>query len=413
MKTAHLSDGGRRGFPAIMRRLMAVGVGVVCLAGSAAAWQPSGWSWWDQSFAIEDGSGDAYWLNTNNQQWVYGFAPEKRWEPRSTSGMASGWVWWAWPYAYGADNGSWFYVNEQDTQWCVNLDTGMWSTLGAPEGMAAIPGGSFLMGNALSATGDGNAYNEEPVHTVTIGAFYMDRYEVTKRSWDEVRAWGLTHGYTDLPEGSGQAADHPVQAINWFAALKWCNARSEMEGFPVCYTVSNLVYLTGQNEADCDWTAAGYRLPTEAEWERAARGGTAGTRFPWIDSDTVQHTRANYQSSDQFSYDTSATRGYHPATTNGAQPYTRPVGSFAPNGYGLYDLAGNVWEWCWDWYDSGYYHYSSDTNPHGPAGGSDRMIRGGSWANYADNCRVADRYIVNPATPISNVGFRTVRPRGP
>ncbi len=402
-------------------QLVAMGVALMVLAGNAKAWQPSGWTWWSGSYAIVYATGATYWLNPNDRQWTYGLAPANGWQKLGQSGLASGWSWWAWPYAYDLEGGAWYYLNVGDTQWCVNLETGAWSRLGAPivapppppAAMVEIPAGSFPMGNALHATGDGNAYNELPVHTVTVDAFRMDRHEVTKRTWDEVRAWGLTNGYTDLPVGGGQASNHPVQMINWFAALKWCNARSQMEGRPVCYTVSNLVYKTGQNEPDCDWTAAGYRLPTEAEWEKAARGGAEGTRFPWTDTDTLQHARANYQSSDLFSYDTSATRGYHPDYIGGATPYTSPVGRFEPNGYGLYDMAGNVWELCWDWYESGYYNYSAATNPRGPAGGSDRIIRGGSWANFADNCRVADRYIINPYSPINNVGFRTVRPLNP
>ena len=119
----------------------------------------------------------------------------------------------------------------------------------------------------------------------------------------------------------------------------------------------------------------GYRLPTEAEWEKAARGGASGHRFPWSDADTITHSRANYyvrtqNGTNYYAYDISPTPGDHPIFNDGTLPYTSPVGSFAANGYGLYDMAGNVWEWCWDWY--GLYSSGSQTDSHGPASGTYR-----------------------------------------
>jgi sulfatase modifying factor 1 len=154
-----------------------------------------------------------------------------------------------------------------------------------------------------------------------------------------------------------------------------------------------------------NWSG-GYRLPTEAEWEKAARGGASGQRFPW--GDTITHSRANYSSSTSYAYDVSPTRGYHPTFNDGVYPYTSPVGYFAANGYGLYDMAGNVWEWCWDWYGTPY-GQPGTTNPTGPASGSGRVLRGGSWNGSAGNARCANRLNDYPDYAYDDLGFRCVR----
>ena len=149
--------------------------------------------------------------------------------------------------------------------------------------MALISAGSFTMGDSL----DGG-----PVRTNYVSAFYMDKYEVTKASWDELYQWATNHGYSFDDAGSGKEVNHPVQTIEWYDAVKWCNARSEKEGrMPAYYTDATLttVYRSGQTNVQNDWVKwkAGYRLPTEAEWEKAARGGASGHRFPWADTDTI------------------------------------------------------------------------------------------------------------------------------
>jgi formylglycine-generating enzyme required for sulfatase activity len=285
-----------------------------------------------------------------------------------------------------------------------------------PSGMVLIPAGDFVMGNATNVFPAGEGGSDElPQHTVSISAFYMGKTEVTKAQWDEVYDWAVTNGYTFENVGSGKATDHPVHTVNWNDCVKWANAQSEMEGLTPCYlaeTSTGTVYRAGvvSNPA-CDWYANGYRLATEAEWEKAARGGALGTRFPWTAVDTIQHTRANYEANigGFYPYDTSAQGGYHPDYTNGVTPYTSPAGSFAPNGYGLYDMAGNLYEWCWDWYDNGYYTSSPDTDPRGPASGSLRVLRGGYWSNYAYYCRVAYRDFASPGYGSYFLGFRLVR----
>jgi formylglycine-generating enzyme required for sulfatase activity len=280
-----------------------------------------------------------------------------------------------------------------------------------PTGMALIPQGAFTMGDSLDGMSDA------PTRTVTLDAYYMGKYEVTKAEWDEVRTWGLSNGYTDLAAGSGKASNHPVQSIDWYQMAKWCNARSQKEGLtPVYYTndAQTTIYKTGSvdvTNAQVKWAANGYRLPTEAEWEKAARGGLSGKRFPW--GDTISHSRANYYASSSYSYDSSGSvNNYHPSYATGSMPYTSPVGAFAANGYGLHDMAGNVWEWCWDWY--GTYAAGSQTNPRGATLGTYRVYRGGGWSYEAYGSRVAIRsYYKLPTYTHDFVGFRVVRSSAP
>jgi formylglycine-generating enzyme required for sulfatase activity len=194
--------------------------------------------------------------------------------------------------------------------------------------------------------------------------------------------------------------------------VKWCNARSEKEGKrPVYYSdeAFTTVYKTGTETVYAKWDEAGYRLPTEAEWEKAARGGLSGKRFPW--GDTISQSQANYNgNTNSYSYDLGPD-GYNAiGSVGGTSPATSPVGSFAANGYGLYDMVGNVGEWCWDWYRT---PYAGGSDPRGPATGTYRVSRGCCWISYAHNARCAGRYYDNPATIADyNDGFRAVLPLG-
>lgn len=272
-----------------------------------------------------------------------------------------------------------------------------------PAGMVLIPTGAFQMGDPFN---EGNA-DERPIHSVAVSGFCMDRLEVTKALWDSVKAWSAGRGYAFDHVGAGKAPNHPVQSINWYDAVKWCNARSEQDRRPPAYYTDaalTQVYRTGRAEPFVRWTADGFRLPTEAEWEKAARGGVNAARFPWGDS--ITHLLANYCSRTNESYDASATRGYHPAYTGGGTPYTSPAGAFAANAYGVRDATGNVWEWCWDWYAG--YGSAAQSDPRGPTTGSKRVNRGGSWFAYADGCRVSDRSGLYPTNTYDTLGLRCV-----
>ena len=247
-----------------------------------------------------------------------------------------------------------------------------------PSGMVWIPAGT----NAGTDLDCGD-------YSLTVEAFYMDRYEVTKAQWDEVYAWAVAHGYRFDTAGSGKGPDHPVHTVHWYDCVKWCNARSQKEGRTPCYTLGGKVYKTRQIPPDCNFAANGYRLPTNTEWSYAARGGLSGQRFPW--GNTIMHSHANYYSSSAHSYDTSPTRDYHPDYDDGDMPYTSPAGSFAANGYGLYDMAGNVSEWCWD------------ASPD-----SARYLRGGDWFEYAESAHCGRLMRRLPYYRGDCDGFRTV-----
>jgi len=280
--------------------------------------------------------------------------------------------------------------------------------------MVLIPAGSFVMG-ATTNVGHETISDAAPQHTVMVSAFYMDKYEVTSNLWAGVYTWATNKGYAFGTGWCGKAATHSAHSVDWYDAIAWCNARSQRDGFTPCYTNANgTVYTNAAGNSfagGCNWAANGYRLPTEAEWEKAARGGVANRRFPWDDANTIQHARANYYAQpSSYTYDTSPTTGYHPSYNTGGTPYTSPVGSFAPNGYGLYDMAGNVFEWCWDWYSSTYYTSSPGTDPAGPASPlTYRVLRGGSWYFAEAYARVAIRLNLHPGDEYDYLGFRCAR----
>jgi formylglycine-generating enzyme required for sulfatase activity len=273
-----------------------------------------------------------------------------------------------------------------------------------PAGMIWIDGGDEVLGQNGVAT---------PIHTNFISGFWMDEMEVTKAKWDKVYQWAITNGYAFDNPGSGKTNNHPVQTVNWYSCAKWCNARSEKDGLTPCYYTSSAlvtVYTNGSLTISnnwVNWSANGYRLPTEAEWEKAARGARQGRRFPW-GGDTIQHERANYQAATNlYAYDTSPTNGYHPDYMTGSFPFTSPAGSFPANGYGLHDMAGNVFEWCWDWDD--VYSAVYQVDPKGPETGSSRIQRSGAWGTDASWARCASRNSGSPGDASQSVGLRCVR----
>jgi sulfatase modifying factor 1 len=260
------------------------------------------------------------------------------------------------------------------------------------DGMVLIKGGTFLMG-----TTDGMPY-EAPVHTVAINSFWMDEHEVTVA---EFAGFVAATGYQTDAEKFGWSGVFDGKTGEWGKVdrVDWqypdgptSQARPDE---PVCQVSWH------DAEAYARW--AGKRLPTEAEWECAARGGLAGKKYAWGDE-----LRPNGKPVANW------WQGHFPEKDTGEDGFTSraPVKSFPPNGYGLYDTAGNVWEWCADWYSDDYYSRSARDNPTGPAGSKERVIRGGSWMcaeNFCTNYRVAARSHATPDSGLNNLGFRCAR----
>ncbi|MGC4014807.1 MAG: SUMF1/EgtB/PvdO family nonheme iron enzyme [Luteolibacter sp.] len=278
--------------------------------------------------------------------------------------------------------------------------------------MKFIPAGTFTMGDD-----NGGEQSAMPAHPVQVSAFYMDKFEVTLGDWQTVVNWAQAHGY-DIPLNLtfSPPLNHPAPAVTWYDAVKWCNARSEMEGrVPAYYTdaTTTNVYRSGTVDlvsANVNWAGNGYRLPTEAEWERASRGGLEGKIYSWGDESLVGRTNG-WQ--------------YQQAIDNVESPYplSTPVGYFdghqevpgpdMANGFGLYDMSGNVWEWCWDRYSD--YEKPKLFDPKGPDVGETRLTRGGSWWNNEADMTNAHRYPFPPVgeTIYGQIGFRTIRAAAP
>ena len=234
--------------------------------------------------------------------------------------------------------------------------------------MVFIPGGDFVMGDERGEV-------DEIPHEVSLSSFYMDKYLVTQADYEKV----IGNNPSRWP-----GRKNPVEQMRWSDAVRYCNGRSRLEGLQPCYDLENWT---------CDFAANGYRLPTEAEWEYACRAGTK-TRYFFGDDRTKLRNFAWFKGN------------------SGQRP--RPVGRKLPNPFGLFDMLGNVWQWCNDFYQVDYYQESPRRDPRGPVSGDNKVVRGGSWAAEADQCRSSFRYYENPSyTDVcfgyDIYGFRCVR----
>ena len=263
----------------------------------------------------------------------------------------------------------------------------------APEGFVKIPAASIAETESLTSTSEVFVSGRK----LEIASFYMSDHPVTRGEYKAVMGSDPSEAKAYDKDGNKLTGDdavknNPVNYISWYDALVYCNKLSIKEGLTPCYAIdgktqpSEWSAVPTENDstwdaATCDFTADGYRLPTEAEWEWAARGGES---YTFAGSNDIKEV------------------AWYINNTSG----TRDVKTKKANGYGLYDMSGNVWEWCWDWYGS----ISSDMPATGPASGSRRCQRGGSWYDISNFARVVNRYYYSPNGRNYNyAGFRVVR----
>jgi len=291
--------------------------------------------------------------------------------PRSTSQIYAGQA--VKCYSGALEDFAQYYWRVVSTDGAGNVTVSeVWNFRTIQDGFVLISGGSYTRGSPTSEPQRGS---DETQHQVTLSSFWMSPYEVTEALWASVM-------------GGSTTSQLPAVIVNWFDAVAFCNLLSTSRGLTPAYTISGTTVTWNQG-------ANGYRLPTEAEWEYACRAGST-TAFA---NGPITHTGC------QPLDPKLATRGWYCGNSGGNRRL--PVGQKLANAWGLYDMHGNMWEWCWDWY--GIYPTGSVTNPTGPSSGSGRVFRGGSWYSYAKFCRSAYRGSNDTSVVPGVYGFRLTR----
>lgn len=234
--------------------------------------------------------------------------------------------------------------------------------------MVWVSGGTFTMGS----TGSDAESDEKPLHSVSVSGYYIGKYEVTQTQWTSIMGSNPSDYKGD---------NRPVEEVSWTDCCRFCNALSDHYGLQRCYSISG----SGDDATvTMVHSSGGFRLPTEAEWEFAARGGNSSRGYKYSGSDNIDNV------------------AWYTDNSNA----THNVGGKNGNELGIYDMSGNVWEWCWDWY--GAYTSQTQTNPTGAYSGSGRVIRGGGWGSNARRCRCADRNFISPSYRDCDLGLRLV-----
>jgi formylglycine-generating enzyme len=274
--------------------------------------------------------------------------------------------------------------------WCVDVNQSK-----SLIDMIYVEGGAYVMGK----TDDGGAFDDQQAHQVKVSSFFIGKYEITQKQWLEVM--GDDYRASDRPDtfllpSVWEGDNLPKESVSWYESLEFCNKLSALEGLLPCYKINkNVKDSKNQNSDDeykwtvsCNWSASGYRLPTEAEWEYAARGGNKSKGYEYSGSNDVGVVAWYNSNSDSK---------------------THLVGQKLSNELGIYDMSGNIWEWCWDWYDKDYYSVSIYNNPYGAVAESTRVLRGGSWRYYDRQCRIDRRFNFEPYGLSYTFGFRVCR----
>ena len=236
----------------------------------------------------------------------------------------------------------------------------------ALKNMVLVRGGTYNMGNSNGKN------SEKMVHEITLSDFYIGKYEITQEDWRVVM------GNSPSLRKGGKS---PVHMVDWYDAVEYCNKRSQIEGLVPCYSGKG-------DQVVCDFQVNGYRLPTEAEWDYACRGGQESRHYRFSGSNQA----------DQVAW-------YKENLTI----YFQPVGLKSPNELGIYDMSGNMWEWCWDWFDADYYKVSPSQNPKGPSTGIRRVVHGGSWSEPEENLWCSARARLEPYQKSAFITFRVVK----
>jgi formylglycine-generating enzyme required for sulfatase activity len=276
-----------------------------------------------------------------------------------------------------------------------------------PDGFVHIQGGTFTMGSP-DTEAERYSDNEGPQHQVTVSGFLMGKYEVTQKEWVEIMGSNPSKFTKEWYDNPSKFTDNlPVERVSWYDVIVYCNKRSIAEGLTPAYTISGSTDPADWGDipttmSDITWdnvtwnrSANGYRLPTEAEWEYACR---AGTNTPFSTGDNITTDQANYDGN----------RPYNGNPSGIYRQTTTAVGNFASNGWGLYDMHGNVWEWCWD--RKGDYGSEFQDNPVGASSGLTPIVRGGCYFSQAQFVRSAMRGMFTPNDRQDYLGFRLVRP---